>query len=279
MPPAIVTPPASQTVFTGANVTFTVSASGTPPLSYQWQKDTVNIAGANVSSLTLSSVTATDAGSYRVVVTNTAGSVTSAAATLIVNPAPTPPIITSQPVSQSVNAGANVSFTVAASGTAPLSYQWRKNAVAIPGATGTALNLTAVTTANAGSYNVVVTNAAGSVTSDTATLVVTQTTVIVSITSPTNGATFDAPANLSLAASATPAASITRVDFFEGTTLLGSLSAAPYTFNVMNLGQGSYTYTAQAVSASGTTVSSPVSILVTGPPPSTGPAVVTVTAS
>jgi hypothetical protein len=278
VPPGIVTPPASQTVFAGANVTFTVSASGTPPLSYQWQKDTVNIGGATGSSLALTSVTSADAGSYRVVVTNTAGSITSAAATLVVNAAATAPTITMQPVNQSVNAGANVSFTVAASGTAPLSYQWQKNSVAIPGANGTALNLTAVTTADAGSYSAIVTNAAGSATSATATLTVTQTAVIVSITSPTNGATFNAPANFTLTASATPAASITRVDLFQGSTLLGSLSSGPYTFNVMNLGQGNYTYTAQAVSASGTTTSAPVSVLVMGAPPTSGPAVVTITA-
>ncbi len=57
VPPAIVTPPASQTVFAGANVNFTVSASGTPPLSYQWQRNTVNIAGATTSSLALTNVT------------------------------------------------------------------------------------------------------------------------------------------------------------------------------------------------------------------------------
>jgi hypothetical protein len=279
VPPSIVTPPASRTVTVGANVTFTVSAGGTPPLSYQWQKNTANIPGATASSFALASVTAADAGSYRVVVTNTAGTATSAAATLTVNPAPVAPTITIQPVSQSVNAGANVSFTVAATGTAPLSYQWRRNAVAISGATGTALNLNAVTTANAGSYSVVVTNAAGSATSATATLTVTQTVVIVSITTPTNGATFSAPATFELTASATPAASITRVDFFLGSMLIGSVPAAPYTFNVINLGVGSHRFTARAVSSSGTTTSAPVNVTVTGPPPPVGPAVVTVIAT
>jgi hypothetical protein len=277
--PTIVTPPASQTVFAGANVTFTVSAGGTPPLHYQWQKNSADISGANNASLALSSVTSADAGIYRAVVTNTAGSVTSSGATLVVNAAPTAPAITTQPVNQSVNAGANVSFTVAASGTAPLSYQWRKNSTPIPGATTTAFNLTAVTVGDNGTYSAVVTNAAGSATSANATLTVTQTTVIVSITSPTNGATFTAPASFTLAASATPAASITRVDFYQGATLLGSLSTGPFTFNVANLGAGSYTYTARAVSSSGTTTSAPVNVTVTGPPPPTGPSTVTITAT
>lgn len=83
-----------------------------------------------------------------------------------------PPSITTQPQSQTVNSGANVSFTVAASGTAPLTYQWRKGAVNISGATSATLSLTAVTTGDAGSYDVVVTNAYGSATSSAATLTV-----------------------------------------------------------------------------------------------------------
>jgi hypothetical protein len=277
--PAIVTPPPSQTVFAGATVNFTVSASGTPPLSYQWQKNTVNIAGATSASLTLASVTAADAGSYRAVVTNTAGTATSAAATLVVNAAPVAPAITLQPISQGVNAGANVSFVIAASGTTPLSYQWRKNAAAIPGATSATLNLPSVTTADAGTYSAIVTNAAGSAASDNATLTVTQTVVIVSIASPNNGATFTAPATYPLMASATPAAIITRVEFYQGTTLLGSLSSGPYTFNVLNQGAGNYSYTARAVSSSGAVTSAPVNVTVTAPPPPTGPATVTISAT
>jgi hypothetical protein len=277
--PTILTQPASQTVFAGANVTFTVSAGGTPPLHYQWQKNSADIAGANSSSLTLTSVTSADAATYRVVVTNTVSSVTSSDATLVVNAAPTAPSITTQPVSQSVNAGANVSFTVAASGTAPLSYQWRKNSTPIAGATNPTLNLTAVTVGDNGTYSAVVTNAAGSATSANATLTVTQTTVIVSITSPTNGATFTAPATFTLAASATPTTSVSRVDFYQGATLLGSLSSGPFTFNVLNLGAGSYSYTARAVSSSGTTTSAPVNVTVSGPPAPAGPSTVTITAT
>ena len=125
--PTITTQPASRTVTAGQSATFTVAASGTAPLSYQWQKDGANLAGATSATLTLSSVTSANAGSYRAVVSNSAGSATSAAATLTVNPAVVAPAITTQPASQTVTAGANVTFTVAASGTAPLSYQWQKD--------------------------------------------------------------------------------------------------------------------------------------------------------
>ncbi len=101
--PGFTTQPASQTVNTGANVTFTVEASGTPTPAYQWQKDGVNITGATNASLILSSVTAADAGSYTVVVTNSAGSVTSDAAVLTVGGGVTKP---GQLVNLSIRTGA-----------------------------------------------------------------------------------------------------------------------------------------------------------------------------
>jgi pectate lyase len=117
-------------------------------------------------------VQSANAGSYTVVVTNVAGSVTSAAATLTVNAAPVPPSITTQPASQTVNAGSSVTFSVVATGTAPLSYQWKFNGGNITGATSSSLTLNNVQSANAGSYTVLVSNSAGSVTSAAATLTV-----------------------------------------------------------------------------------------------------------
>src|SRR4029077_9586998 len=112
--------------------TFTVVAVGTAPLSYQWQKNGVNIAGATAASYTTPVTTTADSGAtFQVVVSNTAGTVTSAAGTPTVNPAPVAPTITTQPVSQTVTAGQTATFTVVATGTAPLSYQWQKNGVNI----------------------------------------------------------------------------------------------------------------------------------------------------
>ena len=167
--PTVTTQPASRTVTPGANVSFIVVATGTAPLGYQWQKNGVNVTGATAASLSLGNVSTADAGSYAVIVSNAAGSVTSATATLTVNAATVAPTITTQPVSQTVTAGANVSLTVAATGTAPLSYQWQKNGSSIAGATSPTLTLNGVTSTSAGSYRVVVTNPAGSATSATAT--------------------------------------------------------------------------------------------------------------
>jgi hypothetical protein len=172
--PTITTQPANQTVTAGQTATFTVVASGTAPLSYQWRKNSVAISGATSPSYSTPATTSSDNGAqFTVVVTNTAGSVTSSAATLTVNAAPVAPSITTQPTSQAVTAGQAASFSVAATGTAPLSYQWRKNSVAISGATSPSYSTPATTSSDNGAqFTVVVTNTAGSVTSSAATLTV-----------------------------------------------------------------------------------------------------------
>src|SRR5207237_418861 len=132
--------PSNQVVCSGATASFSVTATGTA-LTYQWQLSTDNgttfnnIAAATASSFTTAATVAADNGKqYRVVVGGTCSpSVTSSAATLTVN---TAPAITGQPTAQTVCAGSTASFTVTATGTA-LTYQWRKNGVAISnGATG-----------------------------------------------------------------------------------------------------------------------------------------------
>lgn len=91
--PAVTTQPLSQAFVVGNTVTFIVVASGTPAPAYQWQKNGVNIGGATGSSYTFTTVTASDAGSYRVVVTNSVGSVTSDSATLSLMVAPSNAVI------------------------------------------------------------------------------------------------------------------------------------------------------------------------------------------
>jgi hypothetical protein len=168
--PTVTTGPAPQTVTAGATVTFSVAASGTAPLTYQWFKDNVALGGATAATLTFTA-TAQSAGSYTVAVTNAAGTTTSSAATLTVSPATTAPAVTTGPATQTVTAGATVTFSVAASGTAPLTYQWFKDNVALSGATAATLTFTA-TAQSAGSYTVTVNNAAGTTTSSAATLTV-----------------------------------------------------------------------------------------------------------
>ena len=164
----------NQSVTAGQTATFSVVASGTAPLSYQWRKNTANIGGATASSYTTPATTSADNGAkFDVVVSNTAGNITSAQATLTVNAAPVAPTISTQPANQTVNAGQTATFSVVASGTAPLTYQWQKNGVAITGATAASYTTPVTTTADSGElFRVVVSNSAGNVTSNSATLTV-----------------------------------------------------------------------------------------------------------
>jgi photosystem II stability/assembly factor-like uncharacterized protein len=172
--PAITAQPASQTVAAGATASFSVTATGTAPLSYQWRRNGAAISGATASTYTTPATTVADNGAvFSVVVSNSAGSATSADATLTVTSAPTAPSITTQPASVTVTEPATASFSVAASGTAQLSYQWRRNGTAIAGATAASYTTPATSTADNGAvFSVVVSNSAGSATSGNATLTV-----------------------------------------------------------------------------------------------------------
>jgi hypothetical protein len=172
--PSITTQPASQTVTAGQIASFSVVATGTAPLGYQWNKNGAAISGATSSSYTTPATTTSDNGAlFTVLVSNTAGSVTSSAATLTVSAAPVAPSITTQPASQTVTAGQIASFSVVATGTAPLSYQWQKNSVAISGATSSSYTTPATTSSDNGAqFTAVVSNTAGSVTSSAAALTV-----------------------------------------------------------------------------------------------------------
>src|SRR2546429_123265 len=173
--PSITTQPVNQTVTVGQAATFTVVATGTAPLSYQWQKNGTAISGATSASYTTPATPSADTrAKFVVVVSNPAGSVTSNAATLTVNGAATAPSITTQPASQTVTVGQTATFTVVATGTAPLSYAWRKNGTAISGATAASYTTPATTSSdNSAQFTVTVSNVAGNVTSNPATLTVT----------------------------------------------------------------------------------------------------------
>ena len=150
-PVSITTQPTAQTVIAGNTATFSVVATGSAPLTYQWSKDGVALSGATAASYALAATTAANAGSYTVLITNSVGSVTSAPATLTVNPAGVAPSITTQPISQSLGLGTSATFTVVATGTSPLAYQWSKNGTAITGATSASLTFSSLTASDAGS--------------------------------------------------------------------------------------------------------------------------------
>lgn len=168
--PAITNTPSGLTLVVGQEADFAVGASGTPPLSYQWFFNGARINGATNGLLAIPSVQFTNAGSYTVSVTNYAGSATSSGATLAV--IPSQPTIISQPHDWVMIAGTNTAFSVSAVGLGPLAYQWQRNNFNLPGATNPILALTNVQRWDAGQFQVVVTNSAGSITSSIATLTV-----------------------------------------------------------------------------------------------------------
>ncbi len=168
--PQIDTPPSSQTVQTGANFTLSVAASGPGPLSYQWYHGASPIGTATTASYSVTEASLADAGDYSVVVSNAYGDTRSATATVTL--VSQPPLITTEPASLSVALGQPASFTVVASGSPTLAYQWYRGTTAIPGAATATLDLGSAEAGEAGSYHVVVSNAYGSDTSDTVALTV-----------------------------------------------------------------------------------------------------------
>ncbi|MCM2333206.1 MAG: SUMF1/EgtB/PvdO family nonheme iron enzyme, partial [Anaeromyxobacteraceae bacterium] len=195
--PAVVitTQPAGQLVALGDDFTLTVAATGPAPLHYQWMRDGVGV-GSDAPSLTITGAQVDDSGSYTVTVSNARGSATSAAAVVTVSATVVAPVITTQPASQSASVGFGAAFTVAATGTKPLHYQWRRGTTPV-GADSSQLAIASVQAADAGDYTVTVSNAAGSVTSEVAALTVVSTP------------TFTLPGGVALALAPIPAGTFT----------------------------------------------------------------------
>jgi endonuclease/exonuclease/phosphatase family metal-dependent hydrolase len=171
-PPSLSAQPLDRTVPVGSNVLFSVNASGATPLNFQWYFNTnTALTGATNRAVTVTNAQLTNAGTYSVIVTNNFGSITSSIANLTVTNAA--PIITAQPQNQSAAVSGTAMFSITASGSTPLAYQWYFNTnTLIPGAITNSLTVTNAQFTNAGSYSVVITNSVGSVTSVVAVLTV-----------------------------------------------------------------------------------------------------------
>jgi hypothetical protein len=169
-PPFITQQPQSITTNANANVRFSVSVTGYPVPNYQWFFNHAPLGGQVHAALVLNNVTPSQAGDYFVIANNASGSVTSSVATLTV--LAYPPVITNQPKSIAGVIGSSASFSVGASGSAPLSYQWFFTGQPLPGRTQATLTLTNLQLTNAGNYFVRVSNPYGVTTSAVATLTV-----------------------------------------------------------------------------------------------------------
>ena len=237
-PPSITTQPLGQTLCSGSAATFSVTATGTG-LTYQWKKNSTNISGATSSSYTIPNVSAGDAGDYTVVVSGVSPCtpVTSSIATLVVNQAPA---ISVQPAAlQTLCSGNAANFSVTATGTG-LSYQWKKGGVDIPGATSSTYSIPNVTSADAGTYTVVVSGTApcSSVTSQNAVLNVNQVVAITSQPTATQTLCSGSPASFSVTATGT---GLTYQWKKNGADIPGATSATYSIPNVSASDAGTYT--------------------------------------
>ena len=172
LPPEITTQPISQTGVVNRPLTLGVVATSAGPLSYQWYWGSSVLTGAVANTLAFPKPQLSNGGVYSVVVSNVAGVVTSSSARLTFL---VPPSITLQPLSQTGAFGGSITLRAAASGTPPLSYNWRWSGAgesALLDATHPELRLTALVPAQSGTYSLIVSNAAGAVTSNPALLLV-----------------------------------------------------------------------------------------------------------
>jgi hypothetical protein len=243
-------------------VEYVALAVGSSPLSYQWQCNGTNVAGATATVLSLANVQFAQAGAYELTVSNTAGAVASSNALLTVLSGP---IISAQPSNQTVIAGAPAIFSVAAAGTAPLDYQWQFNSAAIAGATQSSYSLANVDPTNAGTYSAVVSNAYGAAVSSNALL-----TVLVppSIITQFSNQTVVAGANVSFTVQAAGSAPLNYQWYFEQTNLLAEADTATfYLTDVQPAQAGEYSVVVTNVAGSVTGAVATLTVSVLPVPP------------
>ena len=219
--PSIITDPVSVTVASGQKAAFSVEAVSNIGLTYQWTLDGNPINGANKSVYSIAKAGPTNIGTYRCIVTNSIGPVTSDAATLSLN---FKPIITQKPLPVTVGAGGAqpLTLSVTALGTETINYQWQKNDVNV-GTNSPTFTVASPVFQDAGTYRCIVSNAFGSVTSPTAKVVVTSVPVITVEPPSSKGAPLGGSTTLSVLAVGTPTL---KYQWFKGSTAIPTGKAA-----------------------------------------------------
>ena len=282
-PASITVQPAAASVTAPGNAVFSITATGSA-LQYQWQRSTDG--GATWSSIAGAVAASHDAGAtdvsmnghqYRVLVSNSLASVTSAAATLTVNPAPAAPAFSTQPAGQAITAGSAAAFTVAATGTPTPTLQWQRSTdggstwANIAGATDATFNTGAATlTQNGERYRALASNASGTATSNVALLTVDPAPAAPAITQQPAAQTVTAPAAATFSAAATGVPTPTwqwQLSTDGGTSFanINGATAASYTTPATATTDSGKRYRAIATNASGNSTTNAVTLTVNAP--------------
>lgn len=162
----------------GDEIVLQVDAAGSAPLSYQWSRDGAALSGANQSALTLTNVTRAESGRYAVTISNPLGSIDSTPVVVNVRADGAPTLSATPPYNVTLDVGEGVQLSVTAkSGNGPLTFQWYKNGVALPGKTSASLSLSDARPSTAGTYHVAVTNGVGTIYSNVTQVVVRPVTL------------------------------------------------------------------------------------------------------
>lgn len=269
--PSVYYHPSNQTITFGYDASMSASFSGSSPISYRWQvmllggtawsdlADGTYYAGTGSSTLSLKRPPTSFSGNaYRCVGTNAAGSAQSSAAFLTVNPAIAPSISVLSSVV--LDYGGYLSFSPTIGGTGPMTYQWYRNGQAIADATSSYYSKSSVTTADAGSYSLTATNAAGSVSSNTATVTVNPA-VAPSITQQPVSVSVAKGYSFSLGASASGTSPFFYQWYRDGVPLVGEVSAYYSVNGAAAVHSGTYYLKISNVAGTVTTNSVTVAVL------------------
>ncbi len=227
----VTVPPANQTVCSNGTAIFQVSATGAA-ISYQWYFGASALAGETGNTLLLSNVTASQAGTYRVVVIGACGAPVTNSATLVVNQNV---VVTVPPANQVVCSNGTATFQVTASG-AGLAYQWYFGATPLAGQTDSTLVLSNVTPAQVGTYRVVVSSVCGFPTTNSATLTLSQN-VIVTVPPANQNVCSNAAAVFQVTATGT---GLSYQWYFGGIALMGQTGSTLVLSNVTSAQAGTY---------------------------------------
>lgn len=231
--PMIVSNPVSVTLPASSNALFSVSAIGSPTLSYQWFFNSTPIPGAAASQYALSGIQSSNAGNYQVVVTNSLGSITSSVAILAVTPMA--PYFVTQPVGAAVSAGSSRIFTGLANGSQPISYQWQHAGTNLPGATLTSLTLNNLGLNDSGAYTLLASNAVSVSTSAVAQLTVYQNPTLLQ---PLTNQVVDVSNTVMLAVNVVGSPTLAYIWQLNGVPIAGS--NATLTVSNISLAQSGY---------------------------------------